>query len=127
MSYDAVGRPLVHQTAYQQATGEARYADDVPPARNELHMAFVVSQRPHAEIIRVDFARALAEPGVVGVLSSDDLTAEQNVSGLFGDEEVLRSKTVSEISGDCSYAEYLWVQGDDSAKGALCFEPGLWT
>ena len=31
LEQDAVGRPLMHQSAAKHATGEAVYCDDVPP------------------------------------------------------------------------------------------------
>lgn len=33
---DAVGRPIVHTSAFKQATGEAVYIDDMPPLHGTL-------------------------------------------------------------------------------------------
>ncbi|CAG0917879.1 unnamed protein product [Notodromas monacha] len=93
---DAVGRPLVHASALQQATGEARYADDTPAmGQNELHMALVLSTRARAIIKRIDASRALHGelPGVVGIVTADDV--HDNVTGIGNDEQVFRSKSVT--------------------------------
>jgi carbon-monoxide dehydrogenase large subunit len=52
-------------------TGQGRYTADwnLP---NQLHAVFLRADRAHAEILRLDAARALAHPGVKAVLTGDD-------------------------------------------------------
>ncbi len=52
-------------------TGHGRYTADwnLP---GQLHAAFLRSDRAHAEIVRLDAARALAHPGVKAVLTGED-------------------------------------------------------
>ncbi|KAJ2783497.1 hypothetical protein GGI15_002555 [Coemansia interrupta] len=83
-----VGRGVAHASALQQATGEARYVDDMPPTRGELHMALVPAAHAHARILGIDASDALAMPGVVRVLTAADVPGE-NVWNIFADEEVL--------------------------------------
>jgi len=52
--------------------GASRYVEDVP-APGALRAAFVRSMMAHARLSRVDVAGALAVPGVVAVLTGDDL------------------------------------------------------
>ena len=52
-------------------TGQGRYTADWNLPK-QLHTVFLRSDRAHAEIIRLDAARALAMPGVVCVLSGED-------------------------------------------------------
>ena len=33
---DGVGRPVIHKSAYQQATGEAVYIDDIPTRKGQI-------------------------------------------------------------------------------------------
>jgi len=47
-------------------TGAGRFTDDLSLPR-QAHAAMVRSPHPHARIVRVDTARALAMPGVLGV------------------------------------------------------------
>ncbi|KAJ1837483.1 hypothetical protein LPJ73_007384, partial [Coemansia sp. RSA 2703] len=67
-----VGKGVAHASALQQATGEARYVDDMPPTRGELHMALVPSAHAHARILEIDASEALAMPGVRRVLTAAD-------------------------------------------------------
>ncbi|KAJ8911677.1 hypothetical protein NQ315_005756 [Exocentrus adspersus] len=57
---DSLQRPIVHMSAYKQATGEAVYCDDIPHQEGELHCAFVLSTKPHANILNIDQSEALA-------------------------------------------------------------------
>nr|QEO19119.1 rosy [Mesovelia mulsanti] len=94
--HDMVGRPMVHQSAYKQATGEAIYLDDMPTVEHELYLSFVLSTRPHAKILSIDTTNALADSKVVAFFSSCDLSPEQNFIGpiihddpVFADGKVL--------------------------------------
>lgn len=43
---------------FLQVSGEAQYVDDIPLPANALHAAFVLSTRPHANILSVDYSTA---------------------------------------------------------------------
>ncbi|XP_069839456.1 aldehyde oxidase-like isoform X2 [Dendropsophus ebraccatus] len=70
--HDPVGRPIMHMSGIKQATGEAIYTDDMPPVEGELYVRFVTSSRAHANIVSMDFTEALAQPGVVDIITADD-------------------------------------------------------
>jgi carbon-monoxide dehydrogenase large subunit len=53
-------------------TGRGRYVDDLDPP-GTLHAAFVRSPFPHARVLGIDTRPALTVPGVVAVLTADDL------------------------------------------------------
>jgi aerobic carbon-monoxide dehydrogenase large subunit len=53
-------------------TGNGEYAADRKPDRL-LHLAFLRSSQPHAKIARIDTAAAQAAPGVVAVLTAEDI------------------------------------------------------
>ena len=55
--------------------GTARFLDDVP-VDGVLHAAFVRSPHAHARIAAIDMTAARAMPGVVAVMSQDDLFGE---------------------------------------------------
>jgi carbon-monoxide dehydrogenase large subunit len=55
-------------------TGEARYVDDIQVA-GALWMGMVRSPHAHARITSIDASDALAQPGVVAVLTGDELAA----------------------------------------------------
>uniref|UniRef100_A0A4X2L7J8 FAD-binding PCMH-type domain-containing protein n=1 Tax=Vombatus ursinus TaxID=29139 RepID=A0A4X2L7J8_VOMUR len=78
---DPVGRPVMHQSGIKHASGEAIFCDDMPAIDEELFLAVVTSTRPHAKIISIDASEALALPGVVDVITAQDIPAQN------GDEE----------------------------------------
>ncbi|XP_051841866.1 aldehyde oxidase 3-like isoform X2 [Antechinus flavipes] len=78
---DPVGRPVMHQSGIKHATGEAIFCDDMPAIDEELFLAVVTSTKPHAKIISIDASEALALPGVVDIITAQDVPAEN------GDEE----------------------------------------
>ncbi|XP_034408414.1 aldehyde oxidase 6 isoform X3 [Cyclopterus lumpus] len=92
---DPVGRPIMHRSALSQATGEAVYCDDMPPADGELFLALVTSSRAHAKITGLDVREALRLPGVVDVITAKDIPG-QRVRKMFDYEEELL--TDSEVS-----------------------------
>ncbi|WP_433585140.1 molybdopterin-dependent oxidoreductase [Microbacterium hydrocarbonoxydans] len=70
-----VGHATGAPAALGVVTGTARYTMDIDPDELPgplLYGAVVRSPHPHARVIRVDAARALASPGVVRVLTAAD-------------------------------------------------------
>uniref|UniRef100_A0A8C4NZL2 Aldehyde oxidase n=1 Tax=Dicentrarchus labrax TaxID=13489 RepID=A0A8C4NZL2_DICLA len=94
-SADLVGRPSMHQSAFQQATGEAKYYDDLPLVQGELFIFMVTSTRAHAKIINIDPSEALKMPGMVTFVSAGDVPGANcrlwfnNPEELFAEEEVV--------------------------------------
>jgi carbon-monoxide dehydrogenase large subunit len=70
MSY--VGRPLARREDERFLTGRARYLDDLH-LDGALHVAFARSLVAHARLGALDVEAARALPGVVAVLTADDL------------------------------------------------------
>ncbi|KAM6178134.1 aldehyde oxidase 2 [Rhynchocyon petersi] len=70
---DPVGRPVMHLSGLKHATGEAIFCDDIPEVDEELVMALVTSTRAHAKIISIDSSEALELPGVVDVITAEDI------------------------------------------------------
>jgi 2-furoyl-CoA dehydrogenase large subunit len=69
-----VGRPVLRFEDEALLRGEGRFLDDLQPFPHACHAAIARSQLAHARI-RVDATAALAAPGVVGVLTGDDVRA----------------------------------------------------
>lgn len=68
-----VGKLHIHAAALKQVTGEAQYVLDIPPQHRELCCALVMSTKPHAKVLGVDYAPALAMETVVGYVDVRDL------------------------------------------------------
>ncbi|GJQ84033.1 ry [Trypoxylus dichotomus] len=93
---DPVGRPVVHASAFKQASGEAIYCDDIPHFENELYLSFVVSTKAHATILSIDASDALSMEGVRGFFSAKEHEFFRNEIGpTIHDEEVFVTKTVT--------------------------------
>ncbi|XP_040609517.1 aldehyde oxidase 3 isoform X1 [Mesocricetus auratus] len=88
---DPVGRPIMHQSGIKHATGEAVFCDDVSVLAEELFLAVVTSSRPHARMISLDASEALASPGVVDVITAQDIPSDngREEESLFAQDEVI--------------------------------------
>ncbi|CAN1488850.1 XdhB Xanthine dehydrogenase, molybdopterin-binding subunit B [Paracoccaceae bacterium] len=85
----SAGLSLPHDAAPLQVTGEARYIDDLPFPANALHLAFGLSNVAHGEITGIDLSAVRAAPGVVLVLSAEDLPDMPDCSPSAHDEPLL--------------------------------------
>jgi 2-furoyl-CoA dehydrogenase large subunit len=72
---DLIGTRIKRREDPRLLTGKGTYVDDLRPLPNIQHAAVLRSPHAHARIRRVDVARALAVPGVAGVLTPDDVLA----------------------------------------------------
>ncbi|MFO1201409.1 MAG: xanthine dehydrogenase molybdopterin binding subunit [Tabrizicola sp.] len=90
----SMGKPLPHDAAPLHVTGQARYIDDLPFPANALHLAFGLSTVAHGEITGIDLSAVRAAPGVVAVLSAEDLPDMPDCSPSAHDEPLLAVGTV---------------------------------
>ncbi len=90
----STGRPLPHDAAALHVTGRARYVDDIPVPAGCLHLAFGLSEKAHAVLREVDLDAVRAAPGVVAVLTAEDLPFANDVSPSAHDEPLLATGTV---------------------------------
>ena len=90
----SVAKPLPHDAAPLHVTGQARYVDDIPLPANALHLAFGMSEVAHGRIVSMDLDAVRAAPGVVAVLTADDLPHENDVSPSPSPEPMLADGTV---------------------------------
>ena len=75
---NTVGQSVRRKEDYRFLTGCGQYTDDVNPPHH-THAYFLRSPHAHANIRRIDTAKAKAAPGVVAVYTGADLTG---VNGL---------------------------------------------
>jgi 2-furoyl-CoA dehydrogenase large subunit len=54
-------------------TGKGRFVDDLEPVANIAHAAILRSTQAHAKIVSIDTAEAEEAPGVLGVLTGEDV------------------------------------------------------
>jgi xanthine dehydrogenase large subunit len=93
----SVASPLPHDAARLHVTGQARYVDDIPLPAGTLHLAFGLSGVARGRITGMDLSAVRAAPGVVMVLTADDLPFANDVSPSAHDEPLLAAGAVHYI------------------------------
>lgn len=92
-----IGAPLARPDALGKVTGDTSYPGDlVRPGM--LHLQTVFAGRPHARIMAIDTAAALAHPGVVAVLTAADVPS--NGYGLIQHDQPVLCGDKVRFSGD---------------------------
>ncbi|MDD4933584.1 MAG: xanthine dehydrogenase molybdopterin binding subunit [Methylacidiphilaceae bacterium] len=85
-----IGRALPHESAFDHVTGRACYTDDqAVRLRGLLHAWPVQSPHAHARIRRIGREEALAQPGVVDLLTGADVPGRNDTSSGTFDEPLL--------------------------------------
>lgn len=79
---------LPHDSAARHVAGSAIYIDDMPEPAGLLHIAFGLSERAHAKITRMDLSAVRSAPGVVLVISAEDIPGENDVSPVIHDDKL---------------------------------------
>jgi 4-hydroxybenzoyl-CoA reductase subunit alpha len=87
-AFGAVGKPLRRADGRAKVTGETRFADDLS-LPGMLFMKLKRSSVPHARILEVDAAAALAVPGVRAVLTGRDFPVPYGILPVSQDEHAL--------------------------------------
>ena len=70
--YKLLGKNYQTPDLYAKVTGRSKYAED-QRAEGMVFAKLLVSPMPHARVRSIDTSRALALPGVEGILTADDL------------------------------------------------------
>ncbi|WP_170763092.1 xanthine dehydrogenase molybdopterin binding subunit [Ruegeria lacuscaerulensis] len=84
-----------HDSAIKHVTGRADYTDDIAQPEGTLHAYLGVSNVAHAKLLGIDFTEVLATPGVVGVLTADDVPGTNDISPThLNDEPVFPTDAV---------------------------------
>ncbi|TYB83157.1 xanthine dehydrogenase molybdopterin binding subunit [Maritimibacter fusiformis] len=90
----SVGKPLAHDSGPLHVTGAARYVDDIPVPAGTLHVAFGLSHEARGTIAAMDLSEVRSTPGVVAVLTANDLDRPVDVSPSAHDEPLLSTGEV---------------------------------
>ncbi|MEN7341391.1 MAG: xanthine dehydrogenase molybdopterin binding subunit [Pseudomonadota bacterium] len=92
-----VGQATAHDSAALHVNGRALYTDDLPEPRGLLHGAFGVSTEAHAKVTAISFERVRAFPGVVDVITADDIHGHNNYGAVADDDPVFANERVEFI------------------------------
>ncbi len=91
---EAIGVGLPHESATLHVSGEATYTDDIPELHGTLHAALGLSRHAHARIVSLDLDAVRAAPGVIAVLTADDIPGENNCGPVLHDDPILADDDV---------------------------------
>jgi xanthine dehydrogenase molybdenum-binding subunit len=94
--YKLIGQPYILPDMVAKVTGRAKYAEDFR-AEGMLFARLLLSPLPHARIRRIDASAALAMPGVIAILSGDDIPKPQQPMQQ-GEAAAQRANTVPEVA-----------------------------
>ena len=84
-----------HDSAAKQVAGRADYIDDLVEPAGTLHAYLGLSSKAHADIASMDLDAVRAAPGVVAVLTAEDVPAENDISSVHKhDEPVFATDTI---------------------------------
>ncbi|WP_321961076.1 xanthine dehydrogenase molybdopterin binding subunit [Paraburkholderia sp. J7] len=90
-----VSRP--HESAHLHVSGRATYTDDIPVVAGTLHAALGLSQKPHARIVSMNLDKVRATPGVVAVLTAEDIPGVNDCGPIIHDDPVLADGVVQYV------------------------------
>ncbi|HEX5522973.1 MAG TPA: xanthine dehydrogenase molybdopterin binding subunit [Pedococcus sp.] len=108
-----VGQEIPHESAALHVTGRALYTDDlITRTRDALHAWPVQAFHAHARVTRLETAPALEVPGVVRVLTADDVPGV-NDAGVKHDEPLFPSEVMFHGHAVC------WVLGESIEAARL--------
>ena len=88
MDTSVVNKALAHDSGERHVKGTALYIDDIVEPKGTLHVAPGYSQRGVGAIAKLDLTRVRAAPGVVAVLTADDIPGINDCSPAMGDDRV---------------------------------------
>ncbi|WP_419831974.1 xanthine dehydrogenase molybdopterin binding subunit [Endozoicomonas atrinae] len=90
-------RSAKHDSAHLHVTGKALYIDDRPEMANQLHAGFGLSTEAHAEIVSINFDEVWNTPGVVAVITADDIPGHKDIGPVFPGDMLLAEGRVDYI------------------------------
>jgi xanthine dehydrogenase large subunit len=92
------GEKYYHESAHKHVTGQAIYVDDIPEAKNCLHIAVGGSAHAHARIKNIDLSAVAAAPGVVCVITYKDVPGQLDIGPVFPGDPMLVTEICEFVS-----------------------------
>lgn len=92
--HNSVGRSTAHDSAVTHVTGRAHYIDDQPLPTDALHAYPVLSPVTRGALVGIESADVLQWPGVVCVLTAQDIAGRRDIGPVFPGDVLLAEDTV---------------------------------
>lgn len=86
-----------HESAIKHVMGEAQYLDDVPEWPKQLHVATGYSTIASGKIEKLDLKAVKKFPGVIDVVSFEDIPGDADISPVFTGDLLLSDGTIEYI------------------------------
>src|SRR5919198_336470 len=102
MTNKLIGQNYTTPDLVAKVTGQAKYAEDFR-ADGMLFCKLLLSPYPHARVRRIDTSKALAMPGVKGVLTADELPAPADVVTDLGQRIAANTKGERALTNEPVY------------------------
>ena len=102
MANKLIGQNYATPDMVAKVTGQAKYAEDFR-ADGMLFCKLLLSPLPHGRVKRIDASKALAIPGVKGILTADDLPAPADVVTDLGQRIAANTKGEKALSNEPVY------------------------
>src|SRR5918995_4943979 len=103
MIQGGVRAAVPHDSAAKHVSGEALYVDDLPEPAGIVHAAVGLSTHAHAEIVRMDLDKVRAAPGVIAVVTAQDVPGVNDVGPVFPGDPLF-AEGVVEYAGQALFA-----------------------
>src|SRR5438105_8253619 len=102
MANKLIGQNYVTPDLVAKVTGQAKYAEDFR-ADGMLFCKLLLSPYPHARVRSIDTSKALAMPGVKGILTADELPAPADVVTDLGQRIAANTKGEKALTNEPVY------------------------
>jgi xanthine dehydrogenase large subunit len=109
---------LKHDSAHKHVTGQAEYIDDIPEPAGTLHGGLGLADRAHAQIVSIDLEAVKAAPGVVWVMTADDIPGANDVGSTGRHDEPLLATDLVQFHGQPIFAVFAETR-DQARRAAL--------
>ncbi|MCG8491505.1 MAG: xanthine dehydrogenase molybdopterin binding subunit [Sneathiellales bacterium] len=92
-----VHKPFIHDSAIKQVSGDAAYIDDIPEAKDLLHLYIAQSTKAHARLLKMEVEAVRNAEGVVAVYTAADVPGINDASPVLGDDPVFAEDLVEYV------------------------------
>jgi xanthine dehydrogenase large subunit len=99
-----VREAIAHDSAHKHVSGEAVYVDDIPEPPGTLQLYAAQSERAHARIARLDLSQVRTAPGVVVVLTAEDVPGTNDISPIGKHDDPIFAQDRVEFVGQVLFA-----------------------
>lgn len=79
MAYSLIGKDFTPPDVHGKVTGRAKFAEDFA-VDGMIYARLLTSPIPHARVVGFDVSRALQLPGVIAVMTADDVPVQANLA-----------------------------------------------